>query len=293
VLVALGNPANAPAIVDAAIRLIGARRPAEVLLTRLIPTTRAPEFRTGLLEEEREVEAAIASMRPLVDQAAVAGVAARPISFISDDVGPDLARIAADQGCATMILGWHRASLPRHVIRALVHRVFTLAPCDVTIFVDREGHGIRTAGDGAGPVVVALNGSTHDAAAEQLGLDLAESLGATITLVGYVGADYGVTNEPETLVDQARELEQRGGIAVTPIFTERDGFDIALGEMAGAPVAVVSVGGDWQLDEDFGSTATRLVDSADCPVLVVRAAGMVDPAWPASRPKRQAVTTGD
>jgi ParB-like chromosome segregation protein Spo0J len=66
VLVALGNPLNAPHLVDAAMRMTGARRPAELLLVRLIPTARAPEFRTGLQEEESQVDASVEAMRALV-----------------------------------------------------------------------------------------------------------------------------------------------------------------------------------------------------------------------------------
>ena len=148
ILVALGNPLNAAALVDAALRMTGGRRPAELLLVRLIPTPRAPEFSTGLLGVESQVAAAVESMLPLVEQAEKAGVLARPISFLSDNVGPDLARIAADQRCDAILLGWHRASLARHIVQALVHSTFKLATCDVAVLIDRGGawhHGGRRA----------------------------------------------------------------------------------------------------------------------------------------------------
>src|SRR5262249_29621413 len=148
ILVAIGNPLNGPALVSAGIALTGARRPAELVLVRLIPTPRAPEFSTGLRDVETQVAAATESMRPLVEQAAAAGVSARPISFLSDDVAPDLAWIAADQGCELILLGWHRASLARHVIEALVRWVFALAPCDVAVYVAPEGDALpASAGD--------------------------------------------------------------------------------------------------------------------------------------------------
>src|SRR5205823_576845 len=109
-LVALGNPINAPALVGAGVALTGGRRPAELLLVRLIPTPRAPEFSAGLRDVETQVALAVESMKPLVEQASGAGVTARPIAFLTDDVATDLARIAADQGCELVLLGWHRAS---------------------------------------------------------------------------------------------------------------------------------------------------------------------------------------
>ena len=189
VLVALGNPLNAPNLVDVALRMTGGRRPAELLLVRLIPSPRAPEFSTGLLDVESQVAAAVDSMRPLVEQAAAAGVLARPISFLTDDVGPDLARIAADQKCDSILLGWHRASLARHIIKALVHKTFQLAPCDVAVLVDRVGRGIVPKGDR--PVAVVLNEGPGELATVRLGLDLATSLSTGIRLIGYLDDQTG------------------------------------------------------------------------------------------------------
>jgi len=272
ILVALGNPQNAPRIVDAALRLLGTARPAELLLIRLIPTPRAPEFRTGLLEVESQVEAAVESMRPLVAQAAAAGVIARPISFLTDDVGADLARIAADQGCAAMILGWHRASLAHEVIQALVRRVFALAPCDVAVFVDRAGSGLTKGGEDAGPVLVPLTGGAHDEAALALATELAGGLDTSLKLVGYVGPqpEQRATAASERLARRADALREASGRWVVPVFVAGDATPAALEEATAAAVAIVPVGEDWRVAEDFGSPAADLAERLSCPVLVVR-----------------------
>jgi Kef-type K+ transport system membrane component KefB len=270
VLVAIGNPLNAPSLVDAAIRLTGGKRPAELLLIRLIPTPRAPEFRTGLLEAESQVEAAIESMRPLVAQAAAAGVVARPISFLSDDVSPDLARVARDQHCDTMLLGWHRASLPKHVIQALVHRVFSLASCDVTVFVDPAGAGIRPEADR--PVVIILGGRAQDEGAIRLGMRLAEDMRTSVKLVGYTGDRHerALTVASEELAERADALRQQSGRWVVPVFVGGDSLSSAGGETAEGAVAVVPVGDDWFTEEDFGHPAAELAELTACPMFVVR-----------------------
>ncbi len=171
ILVALGNPENARRLVDAGIRLAGLERPAELLLVRLIPTPRAPEFRSGLREEESEIDASVEAMDRLAAQALRGGVTARSVSFLSEDVGQDLAYVAASQDCDVVLLGWHRASLEHRVVRALVHRVFQLAPCDVVVFVDRRGLGIPAEGGR----VVALLDSTS-AAVTNIGQRVAESM---------------------------------------------------------------------------------------------------------------------
>jgi Kef-type K+ transport system membrane component KefB/nucleotide-binding universal stress UspA family protein len=267
ILVALGNPANAGALVDVAIRLTGARRPAELLLVRLIPTPRASEFRSGLREEESQVAASVESMRRLVEGAAAAGVTARPISFLSDDVGADLARVAADQGCDAILLGWHRASLERHVVRALAHRTFALAPCDVAVFVDRRGRGVLAEADR--PTLVALTGGEGDEAAVRLGTRLAENLGTGAKLVGFLGAAgraASATTDSEELA-----LRRSSGQWATPVFVAGDATGAAVEESEGGAVAVVGVGADWAGHEDFGAPASALAAAAECPVLVVRA----------------------
>jgi len=274
ILVALGNPQNAPRIVDAALRMLGTARPAELLLIRLIPTPRAPEFRTGLLEVESQVEAAVESMRPLVARAAAAGVVTRPISFLTDDVGADLARAAADQGCAAIILGWHRASLAHAVIQALVRRVFALAPCDVAVFVDRAGGGLATGGAGASPVLVPLTGGTHDEAALALATDVATGLDTGLKIVGYVGPQPGqrATAASERLARRADALRETSGRWVVPVFAPGDATPAALEAATEAAVAIVPVGEDWRGAEDFGNPAADLAERLACPILVVRGA---------------------
>ena len=274
ILVALGNPQNAPRIVDAAIRMLGSRRPAELLLVRLIPTSRAPEFRTGLLEVESQVEAAVASMRPLVAQAEAAGVAGRPIAFLTDDVAPDLARIAADQGCEAILLGWHRASLAHHVIQTLVHRVFALARCDVAVFVDRSGQGITVAQGDDRPVVVPLTGGEHDAAATRVGAALAAGIGTSVKIVGWVGPQPGqrATVASEALAGVADRLHQETGEWVVPIFAEGDANMAAVEESTGAAVAILPVGSDWRTATDFGEPTADLAERLACPTIVLRAA---------------------
>lgn len=267
ILVALGNPQNARALVDAGIRLTGQQRPAELLFVRLIPTSRAPEFRTGLLDEESQVDTALEALQALVAQAEAAGVSARPVSFLTDDVGKDLSWIAETQGCDTIVLGWHRASLERRVIRALVHRIFRLAPCDVVVFVDRQGQGIVP--KAGAPVLVALSASDQDAAALRLGGALGENLDSQIHLVGYLGASAPAAS----LAAQARQLAAASQRPVEPIPAAEVG--VAARESASATVAVVGLGNGWNDKVDFGLPANDLAEQVACPLLVVRGAPAV------------------
>jgi Kef-type K+ transport system membrane component KefB len=275
ILVAIGSPITAPGLVAAGVALSGGRRPADLLLVRLIPTPRAPEFSAGLRDVEREVALAVESMRPLVALAEAEGVSARPIAFLTDDVAPDLARIAADQHCELILLGWHRASLARHVIQALVRRVFAMARCDVAVYVDQSGQGFRR-DDAERPVVLCLGGGPQDAAVERVGERLARALGAGVRLVGYLSAQRGVdpVEASRRLSAQADALRQASGLWVVPAVVEpsSDIVKTFASETGAAVAAVVAVGDDWATADDFGEPTSGLSEFAGCPTLVVRAA---------------------
>lgn len=231
ILVALGNPDNARALVDGGLRLMGRERPAELLLVRLIPTPRAPEFRTGLRDEESQIGSSIQAMERLADQAEAEGVRARAVSFLSDDVGRDLALVAETQHCSAILLGWHRASLERHVVRALVHTVFRLASADVAVFVDRRGVGVQPE---PAKAVLLVRTADEDGSLYALAGRIAESLQTIVRPV-------------------AIEVERPGG----PI------------SLAHASAVVVAAGPDFDRS-DFGDAATAVAESAECPVFVVR-----------------------
>jgi K+:H+ antiporter len=237
VLVALGNPDDARELVDAGIRLTGGERPAELLLVRLVPTPRAAEFRSGLRDEESQMDRSVDAMERLTHQVTASGVTVRAVSFLSDDVEQDLAYVADTQRCGVMILGWHRPSLERHVLRALVHRVFARAPCDVVVFVDREGDGVQS--EPARDVLVAATTEQDcNTTVERIGRAVAASLGTGMRIV----------RTADRSID-------------TPA---------ALGEDAAA--IVIAAGNEWTDSSDFGEPATRVADTARCPVFVVKAA---------------------
>ena len=232
-LVALGNPENARALVDVGVRLTGRLRPSEVLLVRLIPTARAPEFRTGLRDEESQMDRSVEAMERLAQQVSASGLTVRSVSFLSDDVGQDLAYMAETQRCTTILLGWHRASLERHVVKALVHRVFAKAPCDVVVFVDAKGAGVA-----AEPRVVLVASDGHrPTGAAAVGQRLAESLGTETRPLSHAAS---AKDWPAVQVEQAAALVVEAG-------DPRDG-------------------------SDFGQPATSIADNSARPVLVVRSA---------------------
>ncbi|MBI3967110.1 MAG: cation:proton antiporter [Chloroflexi bacterium] len=277
VLVALGNPDNADALVDAGIRLTGGQRPAELLLVRLIATPRAREYRSGLRNEESQLDLSVDAMRRLERQVAAKGVTARSVSFLSDDVGQDLAHVAATQRCDVMVVGWHRASLERQVVRYLVHRIFELAPCDVVVFVDAQGRGIQPGDDR--PVLAALVTQLDAEGVMRIAQPLARCLDTRLLLLSYL-ADAPSSAEPGAADRLAAATERSGlssDVTVESVSVNGNGIDVVVQTSSRAAVAVVAVGPALTADAAFGQPATAVADRAECPVLVVRPAGTTMP----------------
>ncbi len=239
VLVAVGNPENAPALIDAAIRMGKNDHHVELLLVKLIPSPRAPEFRSGLLDVDDRVSAVMEEMQPLIRKAQKLGVSARPISFLTENVGMDLSWIAADQSCDLLLLGWNRALLQKSVLKALVYRTFVTAPCDVAVLVDRHGSGIHTIKDM--PVITLLSGGVHDERARVYASQLAHSMSVTVR-------NESVTAPKDAIIDATIQ----------------------------ASAAVMVVGEDWVLKKDFGNPAHELAEVAECPVIVLRASSWAE-----------------
>jgi Kef-type K+ transport system membrane component KefB len=265
VLVALGNLLNAPGLIQTALAMTGQRQPAELLFVKLIPSPRAPEFNSGIVDIEAQASATVEDLRPLVAQARLAGASVRVICFPTENIGLDLARIADAEHCDAILLGWHRALLHVDVVRALVHRTFVAAPCDVVVLVDRSGHGI-TAVNGR-PILAILNGGFHDGAASCLAAHVATRLSTRVRLAGF----FQGRKSPKTLTEIAQELSRERGLPVETVPLEEPVASTLQQETARAAAGVIVVSDDWLTEQGFGNPTEAIVDAAECPMLVVRA----------------------
>ena len=280
-LVAVGNPLNAPALVSAAIGLSGNIRPAELLLVKLIPSPRAPEFSSGLLDVDRQVALIVEELEPLVEQAQAAGISAHPVSFLTENVGIDLARIAADQKCNLILLGWHRALLQRHIVRALVFRTFVGAQCDVAVFVDRKARCLPASD--TRPVLAMLSGKEHDLAACEAAVRLAKSLGTSVRLAGPLsnGAHSAAFNHH--LAECAAAFHGWEGLGVEAAPLTRPVQKAFAEESAKAAACVMVVGDNWRAKRVFGDPTAHIAETAACPLLVLCARSRVARSVPAKQ----------
>ena len=143
-----------------------------LLLVRLIPTPRALDSRSGLRDEEIVTDDLSKRWSGLRNRSFEERSRRVRFRFYRTTwTGPGVC--GGDAKLRSHPARRHRPSLERHVVRALVHRVFTLAACDAIVFVDRRGLGIRP---DEGPVTVVVDPGEDDARLRKMAQSFAASL---------------------------------------------------------------------------------------------------------------------
>jgi Kef-type K+ transport system membrane component KefB len=152
VLVAVGNPANAPGLIKAGRALAGNDAPVELVLVRLVPLPELVDFRSGVNDAALDVAQTLKELRALAEASRNLGATAVPLAFQSPDIAGDLVRLCNDLGVDTMIMGWHRPSIAQETVAALARRLADEVNGTLAIYIDYAGTGL--APDGERPVLL-------------------------------------------------------------------------------------------------------------------------------------------
>ncbi|HSU67777.1 MAG TPA: cation:proton antiporter, partial [Tepidisphaeraceae bacterium] len=132
-----------------------------------------PEFRSGLRESQRAVDAPLQS---LLTHAESRHIPVELISFVSRDIPRDIARVARDRDADLVMIGVHRPVFGRAMLGGTVHRVLAQTPADVAVFVDRGFLGAQR-------VLVPFLGGRHDRLAMQIAGRFAANAKAQVTVL--------------------------------------------------------------------------------------------------------------
>ena len=178
-------------------------------------------------------------LAPAVARAAELGIAARMLSFISDQPARDICELAAARDVNLVLLGWHKPVLSQTLLGGVVHDVMNRCPGTVGVLVNR----------GLGPikrVLVPYLGSAHDQTALGLARQLTRTSGAEVTI-------FHVTREA---------------------IAHRSPAEAALAESGrGHDLVIVGIGRDWGLGDrllGIGFQPERLMSESPVSLLVVR-----------------------
>ena len=240
--------------------------PRELILARLVAPPGGAAVRGALQTENRLLEEASTEVEAVRRELLDKGVAARAVAFVSADVGSDLARLAAADEVALLLIDGRRPLLGAGVPRGEVGEVLTKAPCDVGVLVARDDESV-VPGPGS-PVVVPFGGAEHDWAALELGAWIASANGAPLKLLGAAGETDERAKVTRLLGDAGLLVQQYAGISAMPMVAE-PGREGIVDAAAGAGLLVIGLSERWR-DEGLGPTRSEIAKAAPAPVLFVR-----------------------
>jgi Kef-type K+ transport system membrane component KefB len=168
-LIPVALPSAGPELLRLAAALAPAAR-ARIYALHLVPA-----WQQSMLEsDERPV--ADEMLRPTLVAAEGLGIQVRPLTFVSRDVGEDIAEVALARRADLVLMGWHKPVLRESVLSGAIQTAMSRARTDVAVYIPRHFHGFRR-------VLVPYVGNEHDRAALALARRLGEHGGAEITIL--------------------------------------------------------------------------------------------------------------
>jgi DNA-binding SARP family transcriptional activator/class 3 adenylate cyclase len=188
------------------------------------------------------------------------GISTRVAAFASRDRGPDLVKLAVQQG-AELILVDGTAAL-REGSSGVFQEIVDDAPCDVATLV-ADGSG-RT-GDS---IIVPFGGSQHDWAALELAALLSRAERKRLVLAGAEGTTTDDPDASRMLASASLILQRVSGIVAEPVLIER-GAQGLLELAANAHLILVGIAPSYR-DRGLGETRYQIAMHAPAPALFVR-----------------------
>jgi DNA-binding SARP family transcriptional activator len=204
-----------------------------------------------------ELGAATAALAARRDELLAGGIVARTAAFSSPSRGDDVARLAAQENVALLLVDVGPSSL---VGDAGV--VLERAPCDVALLVAAGGPPRK------GPVMVPFGAAGHDWAALELGAWAARAAGAPLRLIGAADRREDGRDASRLLADASLIVQRTTGLVAEPLLARPGRRGVAsLAEDAG--LLVVGLSERWR-QEGLGRARSRLAEAPPCPMVLVR-----------------------
>jgi class 3 adenylate cyclase len=251
----------AVSLVEVAETLSRSRVPHELIVTRLIEARAGPQAQVvpGSLTR------ATAELRDLRAALGKRGVAARVAAFTSAESGKDAVRLAEEQGVDLLLLERSPRQLGTVPLDSELVSILDGAPCDVAVYVCRNGDRTR----GGDDVLVPFGGGEHEWAALELGAWLASANDSRLRLLG-VGSDPEAEKRDASrlLASAALAVQQLVGVETEPtLLSPRLGALLEASE-EGA-LLVNGFPSDWR-NRGLGTVRLELAHAAGLPTFFVR-----------------------
>lgn len=222
----------------------------------LAPADPVHELIVAAVVDAGELQGATAALARHREELLERGIAARTAAFSSPTRGPDITRLAEQEGVDLLVTDCKGAELdPETVV------VLERAPCDVALLV-QAGGSVRE-----GPVVVPFGAGGHDWAALALGAWVARARDAPLRLIG-MGSDEDGRDASRLLADASLIVQRIAGIGAEPLLGDpgrRGIVDLA----EGAGLLVVGLSDRWR-NEGLGRLRGELAEKPPAPTVFVR-----------------------
>jgi hypothetical protein len=216
-----------------------------------------------LVGEADELAPAATRAHAVREGAAARGFTVRVATFVSEDRGGDIVRIAAEQDAALVVVELPDAAGPYETLDGDPAAVLAHAPCDVALLA---GGDRRATGDG---VLVAFAGHDHDWAAVELGAWLAGNRGLALRLLGTRADPASGRRDASRLLASASLALQRGlGVTAEPVLVAPGAAGI-IEATRDAALVVLGLSDRWA-QQGLGATRLEVASHAASPVAIVR-----------------------
>jgi nucleotide-binding universal stress UspA family protein len=195
-------------------------------------------------------------LQPLLEAAALAGIRARALSFVSQRPGRDIADVARIKRADLLLMGYHRPVITRSVLGGTVHDVLSSADCDVAVLIDRGNAPWRR-------ILVPHSGSEHDDGALELARRAVSNGAASLVVLQVV--------QPGERAPALAGLPDGARVVVVH---SADPIAAATDEAArGYDLLIAGVWRDWGLEPAwFGPREERLARTKTASLIIVRIA---------------------
>jgi nucleotide-binding universal stress UspA family protein len=216
--------------------------------------------------------------------AATAGVQSHGISFVSRNIGSDIARAAESYRASWVVMGWHKPVFFKSVLGPTVTHVMRYAPANVAIFVDKGMTEMQR-------IIVPYIGEKQDRGALLAAERLGRLPGARVTILHVVKPNRG---DEKPRLDVQGEIDREfpstaGQTAVRVQVVENDSpIDLIAQESQRYDLMILGVSDEWNLKNVtiFGRQET-IAQRAQCSLLIVHAS----PLAPVIEPQRGPAST--
>ena len=261
VLVPVALPSSGPELLRMAASLAPSGRD-RIYALHLLPAADQSMLDSGRLARPADSE----TLRPLLAAAADQGTNVRPLSFVSQNVGRDIAEAARAKRADLILMGWHKPVLRQSILSGTIYDVMTEARADVAVYLPRHFRPWRR-------VLVPYLGAAHDLCALDLARRLAAQGDVDLTVLHVVRPTPAPPPAPPGV--SADDLAGSFALSVRMVMSE-DPLEAVVDEARGPyDLVVIGVSEELGLQPTFlGTGHERLASECPASMLIVHKRGI-------------------